>query len=31
LGEYIVRIYQEVRQRPRYVIRTILETEGPEA
>jgi undecaprenyl-phosphate 4-deoxy-4-formamido-L-arabinose transferase len=27
LGEYVVRIYQEVRQRPRYVIRTIL---GPE-
>jgi undecaprenyl-phosphate 4-deoxy-4-formamido-L-arabinose transferase len=24
LGEYVVRIYQEVRQRPRYVIRTIL-------
>ena len=27
LGEYVVRIYQEVRQRPRYVIRTILEPE----
>jgi undecaprenyl-phosphate 4-deoxy-4-formamido-L-arabinose transferase len=25
LGEYVVRIYQEVRQRPRYVIRTILD------
>jgi undecaprenyl-phosphate 4-deoxy-4-formamido-L-arabinose transferase len=29
LGEYVVRIYQEVRQRPRYVIRTILDTEEP--
>ncbi|MEP6870675.1 MAG: glycosyltransferase [Anaerolineaceae bacterium] len=27
LGEYIGRIYQEVRQRPRYVIAAILETE----
>jgi undecaprenyl-phosphate 4-deoxy-4-formamido-L-arabinose transferase len=31
LGEYIGRIYQEVRQRPRYVIAAILETkDGPE-
>jgi undecaprenyl-phosphate 4-deoxy-4-formamido-L-arabinose transferase len=29
LGEYVVRIYQEVRQRPRYVIRTILPPEEP--
>jgi undecaprenyl-phosphate 4-deoxy-4-formamido-L-arabinose transferase len=29
LGEYVVRIYQEVRQRPRYVIRTILGPEEP--
>ena len=31
LGEYVVRIYQEVRQRPRFVIRTILEPEEPKA
>ena len=31
LGEYVVRIYQEVRQRPRYVIRTILGPEEPRA
>jgi undecaprenyl-phosphate 4-deoxy-4-formamido-L-arabinose transferase len=31
LGEYVVRIYQEVRQRPRYVIRTILEPKEPHA
>ena len=29
LGEYVVRIYQEVRQRPRYVVRTILPPEEP--
>jgi undecaprenyl-phosphate 4-deoxy-4-formamido-L-arabinose transferase len=29
LGEYVVRIYQEVRQRPRYVIRAILPPEEP--
>jgi undecaprenyl-phosphate 4-deoxy-4-formamido-L-arabinose transferase len=29
LGEYVVRIYQEVRQRPRFVIRTILPPEEP--
>ncbi len=28
LGEYIGRIYQEVRLRPRYLIAAILETEG---
>jgi len=31
LGEYTVRIYQEVRQRPRYVIRTFLGPEEPKA
>ena len=31
LGEYVVRIYQEVRQRPRFVIRAILPPEGPAA
>jgi undecaprenyl-phosphate 4-deoxy-4-formamido-L-arabinose transferase len=31
LGEYVVRIYQEVRQRPRYVIRTILGPDEPRA
>lgn len=31
LGEYVVRIYQEVRHRPRYVIRTILERESQAA
>jgi len=29
LGEYIGRIYQEVRERPRYLIRAILESEPP--
>ena len=28
LGDHVVRISQDVRQRPRYVIRTIVETEG---
>ncbi len=31
LGEYVVRIYQQVRQRPRYVIRTILGPGEPKA
>lgn len=31
LGEYVVRIYQEVRQRPRFVIRAILPPEEPSA
>lgn len=31
LGEYVVRIYQEVRRRPRYVVRTILGPEEPES
>jgi len=25
LGEYIGRIYQQVRERPRYVVQTVLE------
>ncbi|WP_124951110.1 glycosyltransferase [Sulfuriferula thiophila] len=29
LGEYIGRIYQQVRQRPRYLIETVLEQEKP--
>jgi undecaprenyl-phosphate 4-deoxy-4-formamido-L-arabinose transferase len=29
LGEYIGRIYQEVRERPRYLIRAVLESEPP--
>ena len=28
LGEYIGRIYQEVRQRPRYLIAGVLENSG---
>jgi len=28
IGEYIGRIYQEVRRRPRFVIRKIYEQEG---
>ncbi len=31
LGEYLVRIYQEVRQRPRFVVRTVLERKEPAA
>jgi undecaprenyl-phosphate 4-deoxy-4-formamido-L-arabinose transferase len=31
LGEYIGRIYQQVRARPRYVVRTILEEIAPAA
>jgi len=30
LGEYIGRIYQEVRKRPRFVIRRVLESGSPE-
>ena len=29
LGEYVGRIYQQVRGRPRYVVRAILEQSGP--
>ncbi|MDR1377958.1 MAG: glycosyltransferase [Synergistaceae bacterium] len=28
-GEYVGRIYQEVRKRPRYVVRKVYEPEGP--
>jgi undecaprenyl-phosphate 4-deoxy-4-formamido-L-arabinose transferase len=31
LGEYIGRIYQQVRARPRYVVQTILEELAPAA
>ena len=30
LGEYIGRIYHEVRDRPRYLISAVLQSEGPE-
>ncbi|MCH8618596.1 glycosyltransferase [Undibacterium sp. TS12] len=30
LGEYVGRIYQQVRGRPRYVVQTILEQSGPD-
>src|SRR5262249_23544975 len=28
VGEYVGRIYQQVRERPRYTIRAVLETDG---
>jgi len=31
LGEYVGRIYQQVRERPRYLIQAILERLEPEA
>ena len=31
LGEYVGRIYQQVRDRPRYVIRAVLERDGDDA
>ncbi|MCG2583041.1 glycosyltransferase [Massilia sp. TS11] len=30
LGEYVGRIYQQVRARPRYVVQTVLQQGGPE-
>jgi undecaprenyl-phosphate 4-deoxy-4-formamido-L-arabinose transferase len=30
LGEYVGRIYQQVRERPRYVIRAVLERDADE-
>ena len=29
VGEYVGRIYQQVRDRPRYTIRAVLEREEP--
>ena len=31
LGEYVGRIYQQVRERPRYTIRAVLERAGGRA
>ncbi len=30
VGEYVGRIYQQVRQRPRYMVQAVLEREPPE-